>query len=369
MKVKSKVLATIMCACLIMSSGVMSFAEETSGLTYDQAVKMAISSNDNLRKLQNEYDALWDQRNSISDGVPESMKKSPVYISNIVTGSQMLEGQARNKQVQYSAALEAIELNLKKIFYSIKVNEENMILRAREISNLQDTLSMQMLKKQYGVSSEFDVKKLQNDLEKAKKDRDASSKEVEKQYFALNKLLGQSTVKYTKVIPIDLEYKPIGEQDAENRIGATLSNSAALLEAKLGVQMLEIQKNLYPLTSQAASMQGLPSGDKPDKISDKISITSDTIKIQEKNLEEQIRTMQNGLKTMELNVKTLETQMKNLDEHLRIAEAQLNAGMIVPKQVEDIKLQKEKLENAIYNLKSQHTLLRLQFEKPYLLGA
>lgn len=368
MKMKTKLISTAISLFLIMTSGVVSFAEETA-LTYEQAVKIAINSNDNLRKLQNEYDSLWNQRNSISDSLPDSMKTSPIYISNIVLGSQSMEAQANNKKVQYNAALDAIELNLKKIFYSIKVNEENMKLRAVEISNLHDAVEMEFLKKQYGTASEFDTKKLQNDLEKAKKDRDVSAKEIEKQYFALNKLLGQSTVKYTKVVPIDLEYTPVGDKDAENKIGVTLSNSAALLEAKLGVHMLQLQKDLYPLTSQAAVMQGKSAGDSPDKISDKISIASDTIKIQEKNLEEQIRVMQNSLKTMELNIKTLETQMKNVDERIRIAQAQLDAGIMTSKQIEDIKLQKERLENSIYNLKSQHTLLRLQFEKPYLIGA
>lgn len=354
---------------IILFTGNLSFAQEKA-LTYDEALKIAISSNDNLRKLKNERDLAWNQRNSLGDGIPEPVRTSPAYISGTIKATAQLEGTTQILEKQYEVSLEAVEFNLKKIFFNVYIHEENIKIKNSEIKNLQETLELQRIKKTYGTSSEFEVKKIENDLDKARKDKAVSEKEVEKQYFALNKLLGQKTVKYTKINSISLEYSPVEGNDAEQKIGLFLANSSGIDQAKLSIKLLELQKELYPVDSLAAAMQGNYNGvNKPEKISDQISIASDSLNIQTKNLEEQIRTMQNGLKTMELNVKTLETQMKNLDEHLRIAEAQLNAGMIVPKQVEDIKLQKEKLENAIYNLKSQHTLLRLQFEKPYLLGA
>lgn len=347
----------------------VSYANEEA-LDFDNALRIAISSNDDLRKLDNEYKALWNQRNSISDGVPDDMKSSPVYISQIVQGSQQLEAQARNKKRQQEVTLEAIEFNLKRIFFQIKIHEENMALKSNEIEKIHSDLEMQMLKRNYGVSSEYEVKQLQHNLESAKRDRDTSSKEVQKQYFALNKLLGQSTVKYSSIVPKELDYKVIGKNEAEQRIGAALANSAAISEARLAIDMLHLQKELYPLNSQAnAIMGGQNNLDKPEKISDQISIVSDTLNIQTKELSQQIRTMQNSLQTIELEITALETQLKNLDEHIRIANLQLQAGLVAPKQVEDVLMQQKRLENGIYNLKSQHTLLRLQFEKPYLMGA
>lgn len=365
MKIRKYIICFVTVCTLLVQP--LSFAEEKGGLTYEEARRIAISSNDHLRKAQNEIDRARNQRNSVSDSFPDEMKTSAPYLSTMVQSSQDLETFTKNKKLEYDSVLDAIDLELQKIFFTIKVHEESMQLADRKIQNLREGVNLELQKKQYGMASEFSVKKLQNDLEKTIREKAVSQKEVNSQYFALNKLLGQATVKYRKIQPITLKYRETTEKESENKIGWALSNSVSINMQKAHIASLELQKELYLFNREAASLTGSPSPEKPEKISDTIAVVNDDLMIQKRNLEEQIRNIHNNLKSIESSVKTLETQKKLLEERIRVAQAQLKAGMITAKQVDDIQLQLDILSHNLLDLKSKHSLLQLQFEKPHLI--
>lgn len=365
MKIPKYILCfTLVCSLLLQPA---SFAEEKGSLTYEEARRIAINANDHLRKAQNEIDSANHQRNSISDSFPDEMKTSAPYLSTMVQSSQDLERLSKTKKLEYDSVLDAIDLELQKIFFTIKIHEESMQLADRKIQNLRQGVSLELQKKQYGMASEFDVKKLQNELEKAIRDKNVSQKEVNSQYFALNRLLGQATVKYTKIRPITLKYRVTSEKEAENKIGWALSNSVSINAQKAHIASLELQKDLYPLRTETASLTGSPAPEKPEKVSDTITVMNDDLMIQKRNLEEQIRNIHNNLKSIESSVKALETQKKLLEERIKVAQAQLKAGMITEKQLDDIRLQLDTLSHSILDLQSKHSILQLQFEKPHLI--
>lgn len=338
-----------------------------SGLTYDEAVKIAISSNDMLRKIENEIDAAKNQRNTLSSNFPPEAQTSAPYISTMAQSSSDLETLVKNKGLEYDSTLDAIRLELKNIFFSVKLHEDNMRINDRKIAHLREGVSIEMQKQKYGVASEFSVKKMQNDLDKAIKEQNVLEKEVQKHYFALNKLLGQSNVKYAKIQPIRLEYKPIDAHDSEQKIGIALSNSASVNYKKAYISSLELKKHLYPLNSEAAWLIGSPAPEKPARISDDITIANDDLMVQKRNLETQIRNLYNNLKSMEATIKAQETQQSLLKERIRIAEVQLKAGMITKQDLEEAKLQLETMTYGIDSLKAQHSLLKLQFDNPHLI--
>lgn len=340
---------------------------QKSGLPYEEALRIAISSNDMLRKINNEIDAAKNQRNTLSSNFPPEATTSAPYLSTMAQSSSDLETLIKNKHLEYDSTLDAITLELQNIFFSVKLHEDNMRINDRKISHLRESLSIEMQKRHYGVASEFSVKKMQNDLDKMIKEQLVLEKEVQKHYFALNKLLGQANVKYTKIRPITLEYKLVDAQDSERKIGIALSNSAVINYKKAYIASLELKKQLYPLYSEAAWITGAPAPEKPALLSDDISIANDELIVQKRNLEMQIRNLYNNLKSLEATVKAQETQQRLLKERIRIAEVQLKAGMITKPDVEEAKLQLETLTHAIESLKGQHSLLKLQFDNPHLI--
>lgn len=353
--------------CLLLPTSIAFAEDKDKGLSYDQAISMAISSNDNLRKIQNEIDKAKNQRNSLSSNFPPEASTTAPYLSTMVQGTRDMEALAKNKALEYDSVLDAIKLELQSIFFNVGLHEEKMKIADQKIQSLREDLSIQQIKYQYGMVSEFDLKKLQNELEKTVRDKAVSEKEVQKQYFALNKLLGQATVKYTHIHPFLLEYQEVDPKDSEHKIGIALGSSAMINYKKAAIASMELKKELYPLNSEAAMMAGAPTPEKPERISDDISVESDDLAVQKRNLEVQIRNVYNNLKSMEANIKSQETQKKILEERIRIAEVQYKAGMITQKQVDDAQLQLTTLNNGIFELKGNHTLLKLQFEKPYLL--
>lgn len=369
MKFLKKYLSIILAASIILLPTISTAAPDnsTTGITYEEAIKIAISSNDMLRKINNEIDAAKNQRNSISSNFPTEAQTSSAYISTMVQSTSDLENLVRNKGLEYDSTLDAIRMELKNIFFSVYLHEEQMYINQQNISNLRDKLSILTQKKQYGVVSDLDVKKMQIELSKAMKEQDVLEKEVQKYYFALNKLLGQATVKYTKLKPIALEYRIIDSKDSEQKIGIALSNSAAINYKKAYIASLELKKQLYPFNVETALLTNAPDPKKPIHLSDDISIANDELMIQKRNLEDQIRNLYNNLKTLEASIKAQETQQNLLKERIRIAEVQLNVGMITTQELKDAKLQLEILTHSINKLKGQHSLLKLQFEHPHLM--
>lgn len=367
-----KSLRTYLFAILIVSVMLLpisSFADnpKTSGLSYEEAVRIAVLSNDMLRKINNEIDAAKDQRNSLSSNFPPQAQTSAPYISTMAQSTSDLEQLIKNKRLEYDSTLDAIQMELKNIFFSVHLHEEKMNINRRTIAHLRDAVNIELQKKQHGMASEFSVKKMQNDLDKAIKEENVLEKEVQKHYFALNKLLGQSTVKYTRLQPIKLEYRAVNNQDSEQKIGIALSNSAAINYKKAYIDSLELKKKLYPLHSEAATMTGGPAPEKPERLSDDILIAGDDLMVQKRNLEDSIRNLYNNLKSMEATIKAQETQQTLLNERVRIAQVQLKAGMITKHDLEEIELQLQTLTHGIQMLKGQHSLLKLQFDHPYLI--
>lgn len=348
---------------------ILSVAENgtNNALSYEQALKIAISSNDMLRKINNEIDAAKNQRSSLSSNFPTEAQTSAPYISTMAQSTQDLENLVKNKRLEYDSTLDAIQMELKNIFFSVHLHEKKMDINQRTIVHLRNALNIEMQKKQYGMASEFSVKKMQNDLDKAIKEQNVLEQEVQKHYFALNKLLGQSTVKYRKLQPIKLEYRIVDNKDSEQKIGIALSNSAAIHYKKAYIDSLELKKELYPLYSEAAFLTGAPAPEKPARLSDDITIANDELMVQKRNLEDRIRNLYNNLKSMEATIKAQETQQALLKERIRIAQVQLKAGMITKHDLEEIQLQLETLTHGIQTLKGQHSLLKLQFDYPYLI--
>lgn len=362
-----------LCLMLIASSTVASSAayaqeqNQSSALTYHQAFEMAIRSNDSLRKIQNEIDQAKEMRNNLSSSFPVEARTSSPYLSTIMQSAPDLEMLAKNKKIEYDSVRDAIELELRSIFVNVQLHQENMRIASKKIQSLRDAVQIELQKRQYGAASEYDAKKLQHELDKATKEKAVSEKEVQKQYFALNKLLGQATVKYTHIVPLSLEYKPVDAQDSEHKIGLALSNSALINYKKSNIASLELKKELYPLHVESAWATNAPQPEKPFMISADIAVQADDLAIQKRNLEQQIRNLYNNLKSMEATIKAQEAQQQILAERIRIAEAQLKAGMITAKQLQDAKLQLEILNSVITDLKGKHSLMQLQFEKPHLI--
>ncbi|MDO4720786.1 MAG: TolC family protein [Peptostreptococcaceae bacterium] len=369
MKKFRKILSLLTAAAIMLTPLSLSAQEQkiASALSYEEAVKIAVSSNDMLRKIKNEADSASNQRNSLSSNFPPEASTTAPYISTMVQSTADLEALVRNKGLEYDSTLDAIEMQLKNIFFTVHLHEENMKINDRQIAHLRQSVSIEMQKKQYGMASDFSVKKMQNDLDKLIKEKAVAEKEVQKHYFALNKLLGQSTVKYTSLKPLALEYRGVDAKDSEQKIGVALANSATVNYKKAHIASLELKKHLYPFNTETAYLLGTPAPEKPERISDEIAIASDDLTVQKRNLEDQIRNLYNSLKSMEATITAQQAQEKILKERIRIAEVQRKAGMITQQQVDEAKLQLELLAHGIESLKGQHTLLKLQFDKPHLM--
>lgn len=342
--------------------------EKSETLTFEEAFYTALLNSNKLKNIDEERYKYEEQSKKLTNNAylgAKNLLKNTALSSSIVEGSATLDVAQRAKKMEYEATKEGLEMQIRAAFYKINRQNENIKLKEDEIKNLESKNKITNLKYEVGNESKYTSKVSKIEIDKAKEELQREKEKLSKEYINLSSLMGINYLENRKLEDLVIEFSPIDEveQNVEYTIAKAENESAGLWYKERQAELAKLKEVLYLPEIQAGN----------DNVTPLVVRETDTrIKNNEIvdykiGIENAVRGTYNSLKELESGIRTMEVQMETLNEGIKAKEAQFKVGMATKQELQDLYISKEKLENMIYNYKIDHCMLKMQYDKPYLI--
>lgn len=377
MKFNIKNIILSSCLTLLMINPLPIFAEtnkveetqETTMLTYDKAVELAIKESNDLKNLKLEHESTTIKNDDMFDNFGTSLYDPEVLALMKLQKSDKINTDKTAKMENYIK--QALAFKIKSTFTNINLMEKDLELKKMQLSNMNKKRDTLALKLEYGMESRTNLTTKDIEINQAKKDIEKLEKELEEQYIELNKSIGYDSFKRYEIEKIALEYEPIKDTQEDIDFKATRAISSDIniwgKEQQLDIQRIDV--DFYALNY----ISGLPSNKQanptPYKALDLDSkITSNEIEQAKEDLRKSVIDKYNSIKKLEIAYENTNLKLKELEEKKRILEVAIQAGTAINQDYEDLLLGIEEVNNGIERIKTQHAMLVEMYNSPLLAG-
>ncbi len=359
--------------------------ENTLVLTYDEALKMAISKSSALKNIEDSVDYLDEMRDNLGDLIWSLDQQQSQYNSNLFNLSQqtndVLAAQlalqeniestiqvARNiKNVEIQKQMidvneemvkDGVELALKSYVNNIKTTQSQIELLDASVKLGQENIENMELKNKLGYESDYNLQTAKTTQLKNESNLEVLKLNMDNQKQALKTLLGvdagqdiyvESEVTFDALNDVSIEQYVDRKRETDPSI-KTLKNDVFLAEYK------ERTNAAYDSESEIGVRNELNTAKR------NLADSQDT-------LENNIRTTYNNIKQLEENNKTLLRAVEQAKADYNSAVTSYKAGMATEYQVKQAKLGILSAEKDVEDNAMNYDLLTFTFDRPYLLGS
>lgn len=339
--------------------------QQTSVLTYEDALAKAKKHSVSLADLQKSNDLLaetkedlWDEVGSFSIPTYDYQKWVDADVYAYTSGVYSVDsGLKKNK---YSAQITnlMLEVTLKTTFASIVESEANLKL-LKESSAIQKTLYEQgQTKLQLGMLSQYKLDKLKVDYEKSGVDIYQLETGLDQMYMNLNNLMGEaSDKKYTLEYNVDFEPYVL-QTTIETYINAAMNSDYSILLKEKAVEDAKFSQNYL-------------SESTPNSTNKANKLTYDTarraLKAAKEDKDVDIRNAYVQLQQSEVNYKQAETDLAQLQADLKTAQVNYQAGNVTKIVLEQAQLAITKQELYLEKLARTYDMQVFAFKNTSLI--
>lgn len=339
----------------------------TNILTYEQAVMLAeqesINLKNNLLSAEASEVKIGDQKEEFG----YSMFNPQILASLQLDKNDQLNSDKAERMDQYIK--EGLAFTIKSLFYNIDTMSKDIELQTDKILNQEQKKKIIELKLQYGMESQTNLTLKQLEIEQLIKDRDKMAKDLQDEYFALNKLLGldQFQVYHIEALPLKYEALKDDPEDVDLRISQALDKDITIWGKE---QQLDIQKigvDFYALNfidGAPSNQQGNPTPLAAQKLD--VKVAANEIEQAKKDVADAVVTKYSNIKKLEDTIESTQVRLRELLERKRTLEAALTAGTVIEQDYRDIVLAINEISVGIDKLKAQHELLKEMYTNPLL---
>ncbi|WP_353106641.1 TolC family protein [Acetoanaerobium noterae] len=364
---KTKIVGVITAVMVMASSTLVSFADSTL-LTYQDAIKIALKNNRNLAKISDQLDKIDEQYTTPSGAPAYILLAQPSLSAQLTQKSQKLSNASGTVKLQFEAVADGLELQIKGSFYKINLLKDSIELKNKKLLDAQDKHRILSLKLRNGMASKFEVEQSEIALSELKEGIKAEQISLEKEIQNLKSILGVTVFNYNELEELPIEYSLVDDLHLkpEYQAAKAVSDSPSIMAQKKSIEEAELAFVLTPLSIVSA---GTDTGITP------ISIQKSDIKLKDTELRNAkdelyftVVNTYNSIKTLETNISQMEVQLENLNKNIDAMQVRLKAGVVSQRDLDNLLIMKEELLVGIKSLKANHTMMLMQYQKPHLLG-
>lgn len=328
-------------------------------LSYDEAVKKAIASNNSLKNLEDNVELVEKSHELSEDPLyrssyllqykdvialvrqVDSLENS---LSSIPLSKEINEDVSKLMVFNSATAIESMKLEIKLLEESISLEDEN-------IKNLE-------LKNKLGVVSDNEVKtaKIAADLNKANLELLRISFDAE--YQTLNRLL-KSNLKNKTIISYEPDTTKFSIANLDSYIELKIKNAPTIKLKEISLRQAEYQKNTSSYEVDETGLDLI-------KTENEYKAAERDLNDSKLDLEKTIRSLYNQLKQVEGKDKTLELDLEKAINNYNNAVTGYEAGNVIMFQVEQARLGILKVEVDIQKNRITYDKLKFLMDKPYL---
>lgn len=334
----------------------------TSGMSYEEAVALAINQSPELRSVQidiKKADLSLESASDAIDFIPArgGNQQATAAYSNW-TRAQTAYFMA---QRQYEMAKEKIEFNVKSAYYDVLVKQEELKLARMILENSELKKRIADIKASNGIASAFEATQAKLAVDEAKASLQSLEKELEGAYANLNKLIGKNAnERYS------LSSQPVFEKldiDLETTVAQVASGSSAVWLAEQQVNLADLDVRYFTFTGTTNDRYAY----------DQTQLNFDQARVAAADTKQQIaaaaRSIFYNITQLEQQYEVLQANLAKAQEALRLTQVRYDQGMATAEEVFEARLAVEQLQLQIRNLIAQHDTLKMALKKPWVATA
>nr|WP_281063617.1 TolC family protein [Acetoanaerobium pronyense] len=282
--------------------------------------------------------------------------------------SKQIRFQKDQVEVQKMVTLENIKLQILSAFNNIDkaINEKEILIL--KISRMREKLNLEKIKNNLGVSSQFDLITMQNELSNSEKNLEKLNKSIESYYLELEKVLNTKVDRPIESNKVSFEKLNESETDVTKQESLALSNNILVWGKEQEIDFKEFELELFILTlppiNTGESISSEPYNIK--KIDQ--SLLSNELSTLRNDVRESVRTKYDNIKTLEKNREILINSIRILEEEIKMMKVRESAGLITQEPIKDMNLQLVELKNTLEEIERQHGFLIYVYSNPVLSG-
>ncbi|MBP2027128.1 hypothetical protein J2Z35_000922 [Acetoanaerobium pronyense] len=373
MKTKKILSFLLILSTFIFTAGTVDiFAEEENNLlTIEEAYNLAKKNNPELRKLDNQNRRANESSRSLEYDLGFYLPEDDPFgfkSASFMAQSKQIRFQKDQVEVQKMVTLENIKLQILSAFNNIDkaINEKEILIL--KISRMREKLNLEKIKNNLGVSSQFDLITMQNELSNSEKNLEKLNKSIESYYLELEKVLNTKVDRPIESNKVSFEKLNESETDVTKQESLALSNNILVWGKEQEIDFKEFELELFILTlppiNTGESISSEPYNIK--KIDQ--SLLSNELSTLRNDVRESVRTKYDNIKTLEKNREILINSIRILEEEIKMMKVRESAGLITQEPIKDMNLQLVELKNTLEEIERQHGFLIYVYSNPVLSG-
>ena len=340
---------------------------ETNILTYEQALELAeresLNLKNNLLSAESTEVVIGDNK----DEIGYSMYNPAILASLKLDKNDKLNSEKTERMDEYIK--EGLAFTVKSIFYNIDTISNDIGLQEEKILNQQQKKQIVELKLKYGMESQTNLTLKQLEIDQLIKDKETMAKDLQDQYFALNKLLGFDQFKVYHIEALPINYEPLKDtaKDVELKTSRTISKDITIWGKEQQLDIQRIGVDFYALnfiSGFPSDQQANPTPLEAQKLD--VRVAANEIEQAKKDAADAVATKYNNIKKLEATKESAEVRLMELLERKRTLEAALNAGTVIEQDYRDLLLGIKEIRTGIEKIESQHVLLKEMYNNPLL---
>lgn len=331
-------------------------------LTYQQALDTALKNSISLKNAKADIDRSDKVRDNAADnlnnytptGVGSGTSDAAERSSFLGLTSANISLEMSKKQ--YEMAKDGLAYSVKKAYYEILQNEENLDLAKLSLNNSNLQLQLINAKYQYGQASQFDVTQAQGAYDSASGKLASAQKALDDSYQKFNNLLGLSGD--TRYQPVDQpKFALLDKIDLDSYVLGMISDNPAIWLKEQQTKLAQLGVSLYNFNSGSSDSYDVKQID-AQKAENTLSDSKD-------QLDKSLRSTYYSIRQLEDQYNILKSSLDTAMKGLKITQAKYDAGMAIKADLTSTQLNVDQLKKQLFDLTVQHALLVDAFNKPW----
>lgn len=360
----------IILGVVFLSSGLNVFANTSSILTYDEAFSIALKNNRNIVKITDTLDNIDELLTKPTNTPAQAINANPYLSAQVTKNYFKLANASTTTKLTFEALVDALELQLRASFININSLKDNIAFKEKKLIEMQKKYGDLGLKYRNGMASKYEYDQYNFSIDKLQEELSENKLSLKKEYDNLRSIMGIRSLD-SDIEKIEFDYLLVDslELSPDYQAAKAVSDSPSIIAQQKAIEESELALTVLPLELYGVANSNLFYEITP------INVQKSELKLKDtelRNAKDQLYfnvvESYNTMKTLENNIAKLEIQLNTLNQNIKLMELRLNAGMITQRDLSDLILSKEELEITIENLKANHSILIMQYQKPHLFG-
>lgn len=339
-------------------------AENTSTLTYNDALQKALAYSYSLKNAEKEIDKADESRDDYSEyfrySTPLGTGNSEydAQIRQLYLGLLSSDDKLQKAKRDLETTKEEIAYQVKQTYNDVIKNEANKLYNENALAVEQLNFKLAKIQLEQGIISQVQYEQLENKLNATKKTLEATEKALSQATIKLNQLMGVSSEKTYSLVNIP-EFETMEDVDVDYQITKTLEKHPTLFELEQAKNLAQKAVDLYVFNPGSAGENYQTKKITVTTLANQLAQTKDSIA-------EGVRTVYLNIKSLEDQYEILQTNLSNAEKSLTVTKVQYELGQTTELDLRQKELQVAELNSKIMDIVVSLDNLHSVFEKPWV---